>query len=342
MSGFELIGPYIRPLSPFLADEEVSEILVNADGGVFIERNGCLEPVPDINISEDFRKAAVTNIARLLGDDIDERQPLLDSRLEDGSRVAAVMPPASVGGTILCIRKFRKVRFTAQDLVDREMLSQATLDVLVRAIEARQTILISGGTSSGKTSLLNALTAYLPKEDRVVLIEETSEVVINRPNLVRLEAKRAQPDAPAVTIRDLLKQTLRLRPDWIIVGEVRDAAAFDFLESLNTGHAGSMGTVHANSARRALRRLRTCIAMADMGIPDAAVAQSIAESIQVIVQVERVNGRRRVAEVLQIVRYDAGRDEYQFNDELPGGMRIEEEMVNLMKWTGQEEMKAHG
>ena len=312
MNSFEMILPYLRPIEYLIVDEEVSEIMVNADGRVFAEKNGLIEMAPDVLLAERFRQAAVRNIARLLADDISEERPLLDSRLPDGSRVAAVFGPTSIGGTILAIRKFRSKFYTADEMVRIGSLSVPHLEKLRQAVEARHTILISGGTGTGKTTLLNALAAFLPQEDRVVLIEDTAEVSISIQNLVRLEARRAQPDLPAVTIRELLRQTLRLRPDRIILGEVRGAEAFDLLQALNTGHTGTLSTIHANTARLAISRLRTCVAMAGVDLPDKAIARNIAEVVQVLVHIERVQGVRRVSEVLKIVRYDSGNDECEF------------------------------
>jgi pilus assembly protein CpaF len=309
---FDLILPFLRPVQHLILDEEVSEILVNATGCVFIERAGLLELMPEsVRIGERQRQAAVRNIARLLGDDISEEMPLLDARLPDGSRVAAVMPPASVGGTVIAIRKFRAKVFTAGELVRRGMLSASMLAQLSIAMQARQTILISGGTGTGKTTLLNALAAFLPPEDRIVLIEDTAEIDIAAPNLVRLEARRAQPDLPAITIRDLLRQTLRLRPDRILLGEVRGAEALDLLQALNIGHTGTISTIHANSARLAISRLRTCVAMAGIELPEQAVARSIAEVVHVLVHIERRQGIRYVSEIASMDRYDPSRDQYE-------------------------------
>ena len=310
--GFEMILPFLRPIEHLILEEDVSEIMCNSDGRIFAERAGKLEPLPpDVSISERQRQAAIRNIARALGDDISDEMPLLDSRLPDGSRIAAVLAPVSVGGTVFSIRKFRSKLFTADELVRRGMLTDSQLVSLRQAVLGLQTILISGGTGSGKTTLLNALASFMPRDERIVLIEDTSEIAIAMPNLVRLEARRTQPDLPAVTIRDLLRQTLRLRPDRIILGEVRGAEAFDLLQALNTGHTGTLSTIHANSARLAISRLRTCVAMAGVEIPDPAIARNIAEVIQVLVHIERVNGVRRVAEVLQVGRYDSANDDFQ-------------------------------
>ena len=314
MNSFDLILPFLRPIEHLILDDGISEVMVNGDGRVFVEREGLVRE-ETLEIRERFLRAAVRNIARVLGDEIDERTPLLNSRLPDGSRVAAAIPPASVGGTVLDIRKFRARRFTAQELVDRGMLTGEMLAWLVKVIQQeRGTILISGGTGTGKTSLLNALAAYLPPEDRIVLIEDTAEVTIQARNLVRLEARRAQPDAPEVSIRELLRHTLRLRPDRIILGEVRGAEAFDLLQALNTGHTGTLSTVHANTAPLALSRLRTCVAMAGFEIPDLAVARSIGEVVNVVVHIERRAGRRIVTDMLRIGGYDAARQEYRLSD----------------------------
>ncbi len=311
---FAMILPYLKPIEHLILDPEVSEIMVNADGSVFMERAGLITSMPDLTISERQRQAAVRNIARILDDDISDEKPLLDSRLPDGSRVAAVMAPTSVGGTILSIRKFRAAFFTAEEMVRIGSLSLEVLACLRTAVETHQTILISGGTGTGKTTLLNALAAFLPQHERVVLIEDTAEISICLPNLIRLEARRAQPEMPAVTIRELLRQTLRLRPDRIIVGEVRGAEAFDLLQALNTGHQGTISTIHANSAQMAISRFHTCVTMAGMEQSERAVSRNIAEVVNVIVQLERRGGLRRVAQVLRVDKYHADTDSYDYTE----------------------------
>jgi pilus assembly protein CpaF len=234
--------------------------------------------------------------------------------LPDGSRVAAVIPPCSVGGTTLTIRKFQARFFTAEELVRVGMLSAPILHEIRDAIDAHQTILISGGTSSGKTTLLNALTAYLPPNDRVVIIEDTAELRVAQPNVVRFEARRAQRDLPAVTIRDLLKATLRHRPDRIIVGEVRGVEAYDLLQALNTGHAGSLSTIHANTASQALARLASCVLQAGVEIPYAAIRLQIADAIGYIVHLARRGGHRVVDYVGRVAAYDVDADAYDLTD----------------------------
>ncbi len=223
---FDVILPFLRPIESLIKDPEVSEIMVNGPACVFIERDGRVELVPGVSIAEKSLQVAVRNIARVLGDEISEEKPLLDSRLPDGSRVAVVIPPCSVGGTTLTIRKFRSRFFTAEELVRAGSLTHELVDYFRVAVEQRHNILISGETSSGKTTLLTALAAFISDRDRVVLIEDTSEVQMTKPNLVRFEARREQAGIPAVTIRDLLRATLRHRPDRIILGEVRGGEAF--------------------------------------------------------------------------------------------------------------------
>src|SRR5882724_6760950 len=245
---FDVILPFLRPIAHLIQDPDVTEIMVNASRRIFVERHGLLEEVEGVQLDQRNLKVAVKNIARALGDDVSEEKPILDSRLPDGSRVAAVLPPCSVGGTTLTIRKFQTRFFTADELVRIGTMTSDVLEHVRGAIRRNETVLISGGTSTGKTTLLNALSAYLPATDRVVLIEDTAELQIDQPNLVRFEARREQPGFPTVAIRDLLRATLRHRPDRIIVGEVRGGEAYDLLQALNTGHTGSLSTIHANSA----------------------------------------------------------------------------------------------
>jgi pilus assembly protein CpaF len=269
-----------------------------------------IEAVDGIEIDERNLKVAVKNIARALGDDASEEKPILDSRLPDGSRVAAVLPPCSVGGTTLTIRKFQTRFFTAEELVRIGTMTPEVLAHVRVAIEKNENILISGGTSTGKTTLLNALAAFLPPNDRVVLIEDTAELQIERPNLVRFEARREQPGLPAVAIRDLLRATLRHRPDRIIVGEVRGGEAFDLLQALNTGHSGTLSTIHANSAAQALARFSSCVVQSGVELPYQAVRYQIADAINLVLHLGRTHGARVVRELIRIGGYDAQHDRY--------------------------------
>lgn len=320
---WELILPFIAPLEVYLRNPEVTEIMVNADGRCYVEMMGTLRWVPNIQLSEEKRRTAALNIARKLGDDISESQPMVDSRLPDGSRIAAVMPPASIGGTILTIRKFRQQVFSAADLVRVGMMSAGERDMLSELVGLGKNILISGGTGSGKSTLLNALCEFIDPDERIVLIEDTAELRLQHHNLVRLEARREQPGIEAVTTRQLLKQSLRLRPDRIIVGEVRGPEAFDLLQAWNTGHRGSLTTVHANRAEMAITRLRTMVSIADTRMPDAAIARSIAEVLDVIVQVERgKDGWRRVSEIKLLEGYNAAEDTFRFQQVFGAVLRL--------------------
>src|SRR5437660_8037100 len=256
---FETILPFLRPIEHLILDPDISEIMVNAGSRIFVEKHGELTPVPGITISEQALCAAVKNIARRLGDDISEAKPILDSRLPDGSRVAAVLPPCSIHGVALTIRKFSSHRFKMENLVEVGTLPSGLAEQLREFVLQRKNFLICGGTSSGKTTLANALTAFIPNHERIVLIEDTAEIQIQQENVLRFEARREQNSLPAVTIRDLLKATLRHRPDRIILGELRGGEAFDLLQLLNTGHNGTISTVHANSAAQGISRFTTLV-----------------------------------------------------------------------------------
>jgi pilus assembly protein CpaF len=310
--GFELILPFLRPIEHLILDERISEIMVNGSGRVFIEREGDLAEVADAYLTEKNLQVAVRNIARALGDEINEVQPLLDSRLPDGSRVAAVIPPCSIGGTTLTIRKFHSRQFTAEELVRISSIAPDALQHLRHAIAERQNILISGGTGTGKTTLLNALAASITDQERIVIIEDTAEIQLDKPNLVRFEARREQPGLPAVTIRDLVRATLRHRPDRILLGEVRGGEAFDLLQALNTGHSGTLSTIHANSAQQAIARLTSCVLQAGVELPYAAIRSNIADAVSLLLHIERRQGRRYVAELLEVKSYDPASDKYEF------------------------------
>ncbi|MGH9382823.1 MAG: CpaF family protein [Vicinamibacterales bacterium] len=304
MSSLSRILPFIYPLEPLLSDPTVTEVMVNAGGRrVFVERDGLLHVVPELVLNERHLRVAIKNIARTCGDDISESQPILDARLEDGSRVAAMFPPCAVDGPILTIRKFTQ-RYSLEELIDAGMLTDSEGAQLCTAVKAGRNILISGGTGTGKTTLLNALAATIDEHERIVLIEETSEVWIDKPNLVRLETRRVQspigtePTVPPVTIADLLRATLRHRPDRIIVGEVRGAEAWDLLQALNTGHLGSLSTIHANSAEQALTRLTHLVLTASIGLPSSATRESVNDAVQVVAHVGRENGQRRLVQLL--------------------------------------------
>ena len=317
MSSLERIMPFLRPIEDLLQDPSITEVMVNRGGKqVFIERNGELYSVADRTLDSRSLTVAIKNIARACGDEISEAQPALDARLEDGSRIAAMFPPCSVDGPTLTVRKFTQ-HYSLEQLVASGTLTSSLASTLSDAVCNRRNILISGGTGTGKTTLLNALAATINVADRIVLIEETSEIAIDKPNLVRFEARRSQQPLgqeaplPAVTIADLLRATLRHRPDRILVGEVRGAEAFDLLQALNTGHQGAISTIHANSAGQALARLAHCVVAANVGLPHHSTREAIALAIDLVVHIDRKNGHRVVTEAIRVVGYDAGTDQFE-------------------------------
>jgi pilus assembly protein CpaF len=323
MSSLDRILPFLQPIEDLLRDPTITEVMVNAGGRrVFVERAGTLEALPERTLEIRNLTVAIKNIARACGDEISERQPILDARLEDGSRVAAMFPPCSVDGPTLTVRKFT-FRYTLDDLVGVGTLTGELAQMLRHAVDARHNVLISGGTGTGKTTLLNAVAQTIPASDRIVLIEETSEILIDKPNLVRFEARRAQAPLgqedpmPAVTIADLVRATLRHRPDRILVGEVRGPEAFDLLQALNTGHLGSLTTIHANSAEQALTRLAHCVLTANVGLPHRSTREAITLAVHLVVHLARVDGRRTVTQVAHVRGYDSQQDRFIVEPWLP-------------------------
>jgi pilus assembly protein CpaF len=310
---WDVILPFLRPLEGAIQDPDVTDILINAFGRVFIEKFGRLEEVPGVRLSEKSLQIAIRHIARVLGGDVSEEKPLLDARLPDGSRVAAVLTGCSVDGTSLAIRKFQSKRYTADELVRVGTLTAEVLQQLRTAIELRRNILIAGGTGSGKTTLLNALAAFIAANERIILIEDPAEIQIQQEDLVRFEARHEQPQLPAVTMRHLLAKALRFRPDRIVVGEVRTGEAFDLLQALNTGHC-ALSTIHANSAQLAVSRFVTCVLMSGIQLPYKAIGKSIGESLDMVVHLGRTReGNRVVTELLRIRGYDSAEDRYEFD-----------------------------
>jgi pilus assembly protein CpaF len=313
MNGFETILPFLKPIEHLILDNSISEVMVNGADSVFIERQGLLAPVTGVSLSERALMVAVKNIARRLGDDVSEAKPILDSRLPDGSRVAAVIPPCSLRGVTLTIRKFSARHFEMQDLIAAGTLDQPLANRLEDCVLSRKNILISGGTGSGKTTLASVLGKFIPPDERILLIEDTAEIRIAHANLVRFEARQAQNGLAAVAIRDLLKASLRHRPDRIILGEVRGGEAFDLLQLLNTGHSGTLSTIHASSAKQGLARFTSCVLQSGIEMPYRAVKANIGDSLNVVIQVERRPGRRFIAEVLELNSYDPDTDLFNYS-----------------------------
>jgi pilus assembly protein CpaF len=300
---FELILPFLRPIEPLLLDESVSEIMGNPDASWWYERDGIM--LRELNISFDAGKlqTGLEVIANQLGKKLDEDNPLLHAQLPDGSRLAAVIPPVVRCTPALIIRKFTSRHYTVDDLIARGTLTRALADFLAEQIRSGKTLLISGGTGTGKTTLLRILADFIPEQDRLVVIEDTSELQIQKPNILPTECQTDTFKAK-ITFDDLLKSALRWRPDRIILGEVRGIEARTLLDSFNTGHAGSMATIHANSAEKALHRFANLVMRSHAQSTFADTEAEIAEAVDFVVHVERQPGRRVVREVLALRGYD--------------------------------------
>jgi len=296
----ELFG--LGPLEALLKDRDISDILVNRHDQVFIERNGMLEETGITFKDDRHLMQIIERIVSTVGRRIDESSPMVDARLADGSRVNAIIPPLALDGPAVSIRRFRTDRLGAQDLVERVSLTQPMLDFLKAAVHSRLNIIVSGGTGAGKTTLLNILSSFISDKERIVTIEDAAELMLRQRHVVRLETRPSNIEGRgAVKARDLVINSLRMRPDRIVVGEVRGAEALDMLQAMNTGHDGSLTTIHANTPRDALYRLDTMIAMADLNIPDKAVRQQVASAVDLLVQVSRqADGTRKVTAVTEI------------------------------------------
>ncbi|MBU4277433.1 MAG: CpaF family protein [Proteobacteria bacterium] len=296
----EVMG--LGPLEPLLADDSISEILVNGYSKVYVERGGRLERIPVRFRNDEHLLKIIDKIASGVGRRIDESSPMVDARLADGSRVNAVIPPLALDGPALSIRKFARDPLRVDDLVRLGSFSAQTAKFLEASVKARLNMLISGGTGTGKTTLLNVLSSFIPHRDRIVTIEDSAELQMQQEHVVRLETRPPNIEGLGeVAMRDLVKNALRMRPDRIVVGEVRGGEALDMMQAMNTGHDGSLTTVHANSARDAISRLETMISMAGLEIPDKAIRQQIASAIQIVIQVSRLaDGSRRVTSVQEL------------------------------------------
>jgi pilus assembly protein CpaF len=301
----------LGPLEPLLADPAVDEVVVNGagpDGCVWVERGGRLERVEAGFAGEPELRHAIERILAPLGRRVDEAEPMVDARLPDGSRVNVVIPPLAVDGSALTIRRFRPKGFGPADLVAAGTWSQGLHDLLEAAVGERLAILVSGGTGSGKTTTLNALSAFIPGDERVVTIEDTAELRLRQPHVVRLEARPANVEGRGeVTVRRLVRNALRMRPDRIIVGEVRGGEALDMLAAMGSGHDGSLSTVHAGSPEEALRRVETLALMGGVALPHGAIREQVAEAIDLVVHQARLrDGTRRVVSVAEVVRVAGG------------------------------------
>jgi pilus assembly protein CpaF len=290
------------PLQRFLDDDTVTEIMVNGHTQVFVEVAGRLRRTGSHFSSEEHLRRVIERIVARVGRRIDESSPLVDARLEDGSRVNAVIPPLAFGGSSLTIRKFGKVPMTVNDLISKGTLSPAMVSLLRACVEAKLNVLVSGGTGTGKTTLLNVLSSFIPTEERIVTVEDAIELQLQQDHVVRLESRPRNIEGRGeVTIRDLVRNSLRMRPDRIIVGEVRGGESLDMLQAMNTGHEGSLSTLHANTPRDAISRLETMVLMAGMDLPLRAIREQIASAIDVIVHLTRLrDGTRRVTHLTEV------------------------------------------
>ncbi len=312
----------LGPLEPLLADPTVDEIMVNGPGRVWVEREGRIEPTAASFDSEDELRHAIERILAPLGRRVDEAEPLCDARLPDGSRVNVVVAPLALDGSILTIRRFRPLGFGPEELVANATWSPALRDLLERAVRARCSILVSGGTGSGKTTTLNALTEFIADGERIVTVEDAAELRLRHAHVVRLEARPASIEGRGeVTVRRLVRNALRMRPDRIVVGEVRGAEALDMLSAMSSGHDGSLSTVHAGSPEEALRRIETLALMAGLGLPHAAIREQVAGALDLVVHQARLpGGARRVVAVSEVVRVAGGaatRELYAVRDGRP-------------------------
>src|SRR5688500_10825199 len=292
----------LGPLEPLLRDPGVSDILVNTYKSVYVERGGKLERLPTTFQDDKHLLRVIDRIVSGVGRRVDDSSPMVDARLPDGSRVNAIIPPLAVDGPLLSIRRFPAERLKAEDLVTLRSMTRPMLEFLEHCVRAKLNMLISGGTGAGKTTLLNVLSSFISDRDRIVTIEDAAELQLQQPHVVRLETRPANVEGKgAVRIRQLVVNSLRMRPDRIIVGEVRGEEALDMLQAMNTGHDGSLTTVHANTARDALARLETMVAMANVNLPDKAMRQQIVSAIQIVVQQARMSdGTRKVTSVSEI------------------------------------------
>jgi len=297
----EIFG--LGPLEPLLADPSINDILVNTHDRIFVERNGRLEKSPVGFKDDNHLMQIIDRIVSRVGRRIDESSPMVDARLQDGSRINAIIPPLSIDGPHLSIRKFRKDALVGEDLIRYGSLTAPILELMAGCVKARLNVLISGGTGAGKTTLLNVLSSFIPASERIVTIEDSAELQLRQEHVVRLETRPPNIEGEGqITQRQLVINSLRMRPDRIVVGEVRGGEAIDMLQAMNTGHDGSLTTIHANTPRDALARLETMVAMAGFQLPPRAVKEQIASAIDLVLQVARnSDGTRRVTSLSEII-----------------------------------------
>ncbi len=299
--GDNILG--LGPIEPFIRDPDVTEIMVNGAGAIYVERAGKLYEAGANFLNEEQLRRTIDKIVSKVGRRVDDSSPYVDARLPDGSRVNAIIPPLAIHGSALTIRKFSADPYTSQDLVQFGTLTPVLVEMLGACVGGRINMLVSGGTGAGKTTTLNVLSSFLPEDERIITIEDSAELRLQQPHIVSLEYRPPNIEQRGeVTIRDLVRNALRMRPDRIVVGEVRGGEALDMLQAMNTGHDGSISTIHANSPRDVLSRLETMVLMAGMDLTIRAVREQIASAIHLIVHVARLqDGSRRVTQVTEVV-----------------------------------------
>jgi pilus assembly protein CpaF len=310
-----LLG-FLEPVRTFLDDASVSEIMINGPSQVFIERRGRLETTTARFESREAILCALRNAAQFVGKHVDELHPILEARLPDGSRLQAVIPPAAPDGPYVSIRRFSRDSFSLTRLLDLGTFTQDAHDALEAIVASKLNVMIAGGTGSGKTSLLNAFTHFIPRGERIAVIEDSKEVQVQHPHVVQLEARPADPHGRgAVSIRDLFRASLRMRPDRIVIGEIRGGEALDIVQAMVSGHGGCLGTLHATYPRDTLTRLETMAMMSDVELPLAALRLQIASGVNVIVQVSRLSdGSRKVTHITEVAGFDPATGRYDLCD----------------------------
>jgi pilus assembly protein CpaF len=326
------------PIQEFLDDPTVTEVMVNNPATIYIERFGKLHPAGRSFIDEQHLLRIIDKIVARVGRRVDESSPMVDARLPDGSRVNAIVHPLAINGPMLTIRKFSRDPYVAADLISFGTLTDKTAAFLEACVRGKLSLLISGGTGTGKTTLLNVVSAYVPSDERIVTIEDAAELRLNQDHVLRLESRPPNIEGKGqVTIRDLVRNSLRMRPDRIIVGEVRGAEALDMLQAMNTGHEGSLSTIHANSPRDALARLETMVLMAGLDLPVRAIREQVSSALQVLVHLSRLpDGTRRITQISEIETMEGDtvvmQDLYQFDYSM--GMDAEGMFLGHLKSTG--------
>jgi pilus assembly protein CpaF len=312
----ETLLQFFAPIRPYLDDPTVSDIMINGPNQIYVEQKGRLHLVPAKFETREALLAALRNAAQFVGKHIDEQRPILEGRLPDGSRIEAVLPPAAPDGPCVSIRRFFKETLTVKRLIGFGAMTEEVAQALSALVAAKLNVLVAGGTGSGKTSMLNALSSFIPEGERVVIIEDSRELQLQREHVCQLEARPPDPKGRGeVTIRDLFRATLRLRPDRIVVGEIRSGEALDLIQAMTSGHGGCMSTLHATYPRDTVTRLETMAMMSDVDMPLQAMRIQLASAVNIICQVSRLqDGSRKITHITEILGYDTERNQYQMQD----------------------------